>query len=468
MIGAWSVFAMASTSPDSRHYTRSYESEQKNRTKYNQDAVIDFTKKFNTVLKKYPELKEFSDSCGGCDVVLPEFDEYLKNNLPILDTDDTTEKIIAKLRGKNYASVILWKYAHENVSKAVKDQQYNALNTFVAKKLTEIVQEAGYQSRFHHQMTSSAEYTDGDLSNSSFDIIDDVQKIMKLLFDDPAQYDGYVNTMRNDASGLITGRFQVGEWAQWKSYEIDLASDVSSAFWQEQGGGSGSGDSGDDCEDGFCITVDLISNDSYSWGDRGTAFINTNFEEIFGSGLDWLVKKGDKRNTACKAPPPVNHFQSNNDQNLSFTNIFRGLGIFVFQKTPKYAKTDTGSQKKQTEKEMEKEMDDVIKSSFKNRNIDLDHLLLNNKQQMIEKATPVASKAWDTAENQDTALRRGQTNTMQAVADTEQKRDMNLNQDEGIKNTFRSLGSWTSSLYTTIKDTFDIMKWWLSKPDCKN
>lgn len=89
----------------------------------------------------------------------------------------------------------------------------------------------------------------------------------------------------------------------------------------------------------------------------------------------------------------MNFFQSRNDQNLSFTNIFRGLGIFVFQKTPKYAKTDSGSQEKQTEKEMEKEMDGVIEDSFQNYNIDKDHLLLNNKKQKIEKATPIASKA---------------------------------------------------------------------------
>jgi hypothetical protein len=55
----------------------------------------------------------------------------------------------------------------------------------------------------------------------------------------------------------------------------------------------------------------------------GTSFVNTSFEEIFSSGLDWLVQKGDKRNLACKGPPPVNDYQSNNDLNLFFKNIFR-------------------------------------------------------------------------------------------------------------------------------------------------
>ena len=61
-----------------------------------------------------------------------------------------------------------------------------------------------------------------------------------------------------------------------------------------------------------------------------------------------VQKKGDKRNLACKAPPPVNHFQSNNDLNLFFKNIFRGLGIFVFTKTPPYAKMSTGVKQQKT------------------------------------------------------------------------------------------------------------------------
>ncbi len=84
----------------------------------------------------------------------------------------------------------------------------------------------------------------------------------------------------------------------------------------------------------------MISNDQYFAGGRGTGFINISMEEIFGSALDWLTQKGDKRNLACKGPPPVNYFQSNNDQNLFFSNIFRGLGIFIFKKTPKYAQSD--------------------------------------------------------------------------------------------------------------------------------
>ncbi len=48
--------------------------------------------------------------------------------------------------------------------------------------------------------------------------------------------------MKNDASGLITGQFQTGQWAQGETYEIDLASDVASALGQDSGSGSGDSD----------------------------------------------------------------------------------------------------------------------------------------------------------------------------------------------------------------------------------
>ena len=119
--------------------------------------------------------------------------------------------------------------------------------------------------------------------------------------------------------------------------------------------------------------------------------MNTNFEEIFSSANDWLIKKGDKRNLACKAPPPVNHFQSNNDLNLFFKNIFRGLGIFVFKKTPPYAKSAAGSKTEKTALQKEKDTDDVINNTLKNYSIDKKHLLLGTIPQSVEGTAAWAS-----------------------------------------------------------------------------
>ena len=46
--------------------------------------------------------------------------------------------------------------------------------------------------------------------------------------------------------------------------------------------------------------MDIIYNDQYSVSGDGKGFVSANFEEIFGSVNDWLIKKGDKRNIACK------------------------------------------------------------------------------------------------------------------------------------------------------------------------
>jgi len=195
--------------------------------------------------------------------------------------------------------------------------------------------------------------------------------------------------------------------------------------------------------------------------------VNTNFEEIFGSALDWLVKKGDKRNIACKAPPPVNHFQSNNDQNLSLKNIFRGLGIFLFQKTPKYAQSDNGTEEERTPDQQERDTDAIIADSFKNYNIDPDNLMLYTQRQMVEKATPIASRAGDSALNQkraDDILEQRQDIQRRSLVST--KRNEAGNTDTGTKNMFRSFASWVQSLNTLGEDAKTIVTTANNKDDC--
>jgi hypothetical protein len=356
---------------------------------------------------------------------LPTFDDYLKSQLP----------------RKDYG-VVVADYFNTSVSKNISTQTQKMLNDLIAGMLTTILEDADYLIRTHHDVTAPGSYADGDLSNSSYDIIDDMQKVLNLFLKTPSQYGGFINTMQSDAPGLITGRFETGQWAQGEMYELDLASDVASALGQDPESNSGVSESGNDCEDGFCITLDIISNDSYSAGGRGTAFIDTNFEEIFGSALDWLVKKGDKRNLACKAPTGVNFFQSRNDQNLSFKNIFHGLGIFLFQKTPKFAQPDSGLEEEKTVEQKEREVDGVIADSFKNYNIDPDNLMLYTQQQMVEQATPIAEKASESSANQERAVRAfKQRQSIERRTLVSAKISEVGNTDKGTKNMFRSFGS---------------------------
>lgn len=434
-------------------FSTSYKAQQENSKKYYQDAVIEFTKKLNIALKKHTELRSLSDACGGCDVILPAFDEYLKANLPRRDY-----------------GVAVVQFFHASVSRNISSQTQKSLNDLIASMLDTIIEDTDYLIQTQHDIDAPGRYTDGDMSNSPYDLMDDMKKVLWILVKDPPEYEWYVNTMKNNAPGLITGRFETGQWAQGKTYEIDLASDVAWAFGQNSDGGSGwDSSSGQDCESGFCMTTDIIYNDQYSVSGDGKGFVSANFEEIFGSVNDWLIKKGDKRNIACKWPPPVNQYQSNNDQNLFFKNIFRGLGIFVFQKTPRFVEKDATIREKKTDVQKEKETDWVIAKSFKNHDIDTDNLMLYTQKQMVEEATPIARRAGDTAESQERAARIQKNNkNLQIATQTSQARIENGNPDESTKNMFRSFGSWVGSFGSMVGDTLDISKAWKDKPNCEN
>lgn len=446
------AYAVNPLSTDVNLFSASYKAQQENSKKYYQDAVIDFTKKLNIAIKKHNDLKSLSQSCGGCDVILPTFDDYLKTHLP----------------RKDYGIVIA-SFFNSSVSKNISSQTQKRLNDLIAGMLTTIIEDTDYLIQMDQDILAFGEYSDLSTNNSPYDLMDDMQKVSKLLFKDPPQYEGYVNTMKNDAAGLITDRFEVGQWAQGKKYEIDLSRDVASAFWQGSDGSSG-GDagSGQDCESGFCITTDIIYNDQYTANGNGRNFVNGSFEEIFSSANGWLINRGDKRNLACKWPPPVNHFQSNNTDNLSFKNIFRGLGIFVFEKTPRFAQQKTWKPTEKTLQQKEKDTDAVIASSFKNRNINPDNLMLYTQEEMVARATPLTERAADSAANQERAARLLKERQAAQNMFIQESRYDRGNIDESTKNMFRIYASWMQSFGTMVKDILDITKAWKDKPDCKN
>ncbi len=210
------MLAMTPTSSDMNFFSTSYKVQQESSKKYYQDAIIDFTKKLNIAIKNHTELKTLSGSCGGCDVVLTDFDIYLRDHLP----------------QKDYGGVIV-QFFNPSVSKNISSQKQKILNDLIANMLTNIIEDTNYLIQTQQDLDAMGRYSDGDTSNSPYDLIDDMKKAVGILFQDAPGYEGYVNTMQNDASGLITGRFEVGQWAQGERYEIDLTSDVAEAFGQD-------------------------------------------------------------------------------------------------------------------------------------------------------------------------------------------------------------------------------------------
>ena len=88
------------------------------------------------------------------------------------------------------------------------------LHDFMLPSLQSVKTQADFLITTQKDLDSPGRYIDGDTKNSSFDIVADLQKILGVFMKDPTQYSGYTNTMKDDASGLITGRFQSGSWAQ--------------------------------------------------------------------------------------------------------------------------------------------------------------------------------------------------------------------------------------------------------------
>ncbi|MEI6710725.1 MAG: hypothetical protein WCK88_00130 [bacterium] len=172
MVGISSVYAVNPPSSDANLFSTSYKAQQENSKKYYQDAVIDFTKKLNIAIKNDKELKALSQSCGGCDVILPTFDDYLKTHLP----------------RKDYGTTIA-SFFNSSVSRNISSQTQKSLNDLVAGMLTTIVEDADYLIQMQQDVDTPGRYTDGDTSNSPYDLVDDMQKIYKLLFKDPPKYD---------------------------------------------------------------------------------------------------------------------------------------------------------------------------------------------------------------------------------------------------------------------------------------
>lgn len=444
------ALAFAGTNWDMNIFTTSTLATKQNSTTYGQHAVIDITRKLNIAIKNHKQLKVLSESCGWCDVIKSDFDEYVKAHLP----------------AKHYGASLVWeKLLHPSIT-TLDNKTIKLLDDFIYDSLTDIEKQVDYLSNKQLNLDSSGRYSDADLTNSPYDIMHDIYKILNLFLKDPIQYEWYINTMQDDARGLITGRFETGQWAQGETYEIDLASDIASALGQDAENDDDSAGSDQDCEDGFCITLDIITNDSYLLSWNGRSFVDTNFEEIFGSVNDWLIKKGDKRNLACKWPVAVNHFQSNNDQNLFFKNIFRGLGIFVFEKTPKYAKPDWWSSEEKTDKEKEEDTDKLIQKNLKNYNIDTENLLQYTDKQMIEQATPIPQNVGNSARNQNRALQNRKELMQQSTVEADMKEKGNT--DKWMKNLFRFFDSTMQSYSGMVKDVFDIVTVWKDKPSCKN
>ncbi len=356
-------------------FTTAYKWEQGSASWYTQEALMWFTKKLNEAIRSHATLGRLygPGMCEGCaQVVHDSFDkalqEFLMSSPPSTTSADRSYAIVVaphldqKIRSKMTADLI------------------RSLNVLIEQMVANISGQVREQMDGFRDSSAMGLYYDGDTNNSPYDLLDDIRKIDEIFFREVPEFWDYKNTSQNDASGIITGRFWSGTWGGWENYNIDLLSDIGEALWKkwsEWWNGSWNELAGD-CEGWFCVTLDFISNKHYFLG-WGQGKWNSSLQWIFERGLEWLIKNGDKRNLACKAPPTINFYESENDLNFEFSKIFSGVSIFVFWKTPTFLEgfldRNTTTKKEQEKKDIKREdqeTEDSLRRSFKRLWLDFD------------------------------------------------------------------------------------------------
>ncbi len=346
-------------------FSVAYKWEKSSKEWYNSEAFTDFTKKLNAAIRaqqnEQPLFKELLEQCECDDVVREEFDDYIKSNQY---KDEET--------GEISFGIAVSDYFHDNLAKkAVWQNTIAALESLIQWMISTIVEQVQEQMVAYESASGMWLYMDGDINNSPYDILDDVARIDEIFFNDPIGFGDFKNSTKNDASALITGRVAQGTWASGENYNIDLASDVEEALsgWDSEDGASGNEIAGD-CDSGFCTTIDFIKNTHYFLGWSGST--SPSFQWIYERWLDWLMQKWDKLNLACKAPPAIFQYESENTLMRKFKDSFKWVSISVDWRPSKLTagfidrnKSTSSADKDKKEAEKKRQTLDTLKRTFK-------------------------------------------------------------------------------------------------------
>lgn len=346
-------------------FSVAYKWEKSSKAGYNSQAFTNFTKKLNAAIrakqKEQPLFKELLEQCECDDVVRDEFDDYIKSNQ--YKNEET---------GEISFGIAVSDYFHENLEKkAVWQNTIAALESLIQGMIDNIVEQVQEQMVAYETASGMWLYMDGDTENSPYDILDDIARIDEIFFNEAIGFGDFKNSTKNDSSALITGRVTQWTWASGENYNIDLASDVEEALggWDNEDGSSDNELAGD-CDSGFCTTIDFIKNTHYFLGWSGST--SPSFQWIYERWLDWLMQKWDKLNLACKAPPAIFQYESENTLMRKFKEFFKWDTISVDWRPSKLTagfidrnKSTSSADKEKKDAERKRQTVDTMKRTFK-------------------------------------------------------------------------------------------------------
>lgn len=382
-------------------FTTAYEWEIGSALGYNSDALKDIEKKLNGMIPT--KIPAFVDACKWCtEFIKPWFGDALATFL---------KKTHNKTGNVGYFNVAKPFFDEKILNAPLKDDTIRKFDLLVDTTVWKIAKQVIQQMNNFRDVSGMGLYFDGDITNSPYDLLEDLRRIDEIFFRTAPAYGDYKNSSKDDVSALITGQVKQGAWVGGENYHIDLLGDIDKSLGGSDDDEWKSNDSAEagagNCSEWYCVTVDFIQNTHYfmsgtaqspgggsggktsSSGWSGTN--NNSFQAIFEEGLEWIIKHGDKRNFACKAAPTINEYESNDDASLKLSEIFTGLGIYVFWKTPPFLVSfierriatstpsnsssnwsgTTSSSTNQTKED--KATEDSLRAAFSRNGIDYDH-----------------------------------------------------------------------------------------------
>lgn len=345
---------------------------------YNEEAFKNFSDKVNTLIQDNETLQaSFQELCGDCDPV-------------ILSTLDDDERLLNYLKNKAESgapslSLILASHMDKRFeNKAVPIKLISTLGNLVEEEIivgirSQVIEQVWY----FRDVAGMGLYYDGDVENSPYDLLADIQSIDEIFFRDPPEYGPYKNSSSDEASQLITGEDGTGSW--WSSSDYSSQLDASakksatrdaSVAWEKP-----ADESTDECENGYCVTVQKVeSSDPVLWTSKEDTWTSSNessdkgknsFQGLFEDWVAWLIKEGDNLNLACQVSPTIQFFENKFSRSARMADLFSGASIFPSLTPPPILVNFFQRKKTKDEQEQsEKRVLDSIKRSFLRYDLD--------------------------------------------------------------------------------------------------
>lgn len=116
----------------------------------------------------------------------------------------TTSTMLDEMESMDYSSFS--KIANENGQTSMSLEGFQALTSCVSNRYQLLKDQSTDEQESLEHLSSLGLYSDGDTSNSDYDIVADIDKINMILFSTPLEYDGVKNNSKKAFQNFIAGK----------------------------------------------------------------------------------------------------------------------------------------------------------------------------------------------------------------------------------------------------------------------